>query len=425
MIGDGMGPNQEKAAELYLKHIKKDAKAKLETRKFQHTTLISTNSLSGVTDSAAAGTALSTGEKTKNQRIGLSPGGKRLKTIAEIAKENGMKVGLISDAPINHATPAAFYAHVNSRHDYSLIASFIPKSNFDYFAGDNFLKTKGKNEDLAVEMEKAGYLVAKGAKKIKQLKKDCGKTIAIESIQYKIDEHKPRTFALSDFLGKAIELLDNPKGFFIMVEGGKIDWACHAHDIGTTIKEVLEFNNAVKTAYDFYLKHPDETLIIVTADHETGELKLSDTASLGPVIDSQRCSSRRLTGQIKACKKNNSSFEDTLKIINKFYGLKDLSKEEKEQLKQAYETFFTSKKEDKRSEAFKKMYGSLNPIVIECCRINAKRAGVSWGTFWHSGTKVETAAIGVDSEMFKTADDNTKIPQLLKKIICQEKPKDK
>ncbi|OGV56071.1 MAG: hypothetical protein A2017_15160 [Lentisphaerae bacterium GWF2_44_16] len=416
MIGDGMGVNQRKAAEICRKASADDKEKKLIMESFPSSALTKTDSLSGVTDSAAAGTALACGEKTKNGMLGILPDGKKLESLAEKAKKTGMKTGIITDTPINHATPAAFYAHADARSNYSEITSFMAPSGFDLFIGDNFLLSKGAGVPDASLTEK-GYTVIKNIADFQKLKKGASKIIFLQNIPYAIDEHGKRKITLSECLSKSIELLNSPDGFFIMLEGGKIDWACHANDIAAAVKETFEFDDAVRTAYEFYLKHKDETLIVVTADHETGGLSLTPDAKLSETVLLQKSSRADFIKYLNTCKKNKTSFDEALMKIKDTFGLTDIKSPDIERIRQAYNYFIGSSSKDARPAEIKKMYGEKNPVVHVCSEIIDEKAGVKWSTSKHTGTKVKTTAIGKGAENFSGEMDNTEISARMAKVL--------
>lgn len=205
---------------------------------------------------------------------------RKYEMIAEkLKKQKNYKIGVITSVNINHATPAAFYAHQKSRDSYYAIGKEMIASNFDYFTGGALRDPTGENggqPDLYKLAEKAGYNVVRTQKGAEQLRPKDGKSIVVsealadeDSMPYEIDR-KDGTWSLADYVDKGIDMLDNKKGFFMMVEGGKIDWACHANDAASAIDDTLALDDAVGRAVKFYNKHPDETLIIVTGDHETG-----------------------------------------------------------------------------------------------------------------------------------------------------------
>lgn len=414
MIGDGMGANQIRAAEIYLQ----SSGDRLLMEKFPCSGLTVTDSLSGLTDSAASGTAIACGFKTKNGMLGILPDGKRLQSIAEYASDKGMKVGIITSDHINGATPAAFYAHVNSRRKYSEIAAFISQSGFDFFAGDTILKHKPA-DDPDKGLAENGYKIIRDFKEFKNIdntKKN--KLLFVVNIPLAIDRKGNNSPGLKDILAKAIEFLDNEKGFFIMLESAKIDWGCHNNDLAAAVKEVVEFDDAIKTAYEFYQKNQSETLIVITADHETGGLELPGaTGKLHENVNSQKTSKMNIHEILKKSKKENKSFEKVLKELEEFFGLKDLNDSEMKSIQQAYNVFMGNKIDDARPEEVKKMYGNKNPLIYTCSKIVDEKSGCKWNTTGHSKAKIKTSAVGVGAELFNQEMDNTQIPANIRKIM--------
>jgi alkaline phosphatase len=283
-IGDGMGTAQRIAAEEYLKASGEETSLLMNRfPAFGMTTTYANDRF--ITGSAASATALACGVETNVGYVGVDPDFNSVETVAEKAKKKGMKVGIVSSVSIDHATPACFYAHQPSRNMYHEIDMELANSGFDYFGGGGFKDPAGKKsknpQGNALEVAKQnGYTIVSNKADFMALTKDSGKVIAYNdhlpdgmALPYVMDT-KPTDITLPEFTQKGIELLDNPKGFFMMVEGGKIDWACHANDAATAILNTLEFDRAIKVGYEFYRAHPEETLIVVTGDHETGGLTL-------------------------------------------------------------------------------------------------------------------------------------------------------
>lgn len=286
-IGDGMGPGQVYAAETYLASLEGElgGTGRLTFTRFPYTGMLSTYSANrNITCSSAAGTALATGHKTDNGVLGELPDGTRLRSIAYDLREEGYQIGIMSNGPINHATPASFYANAKSRKDYYDISLQIPGSGFDFFAGDGFLDFNGKaedQEDIDSVLEAGGYTVSYGLEEY-EAEKAAEKLILCQadnrkedSEDYVVEHTAANDFVLADMVRTAISRFaasDEP--FFIMAECGTIDWAGHNNRTMALTEKVMELDAAVAEAYEFYLEHPDETLIIVTADHETGGLAL-------------------------------------------------------------------------------------------------------------------------------------------------------
>ncbi len=415
LIGDGMGLSQREAAARYL--AGKDG-SKLAMESLPNSELTVTDSLSGVTDSAAAGTALACGVKTKNGVLGLDGDGKISESIAELAKRKGIKIGILSSTPLNHATPAAFYAHISSRGGYSEISSFIPASGFELLAGDEFLLSKGEAKPDQL-LKDAGYAHLKDFSSYAAFKG--GKAVFEQKRPFSIDARGGEPFTSAKLLSKAIELLDGPDGFFIMLEGARIDWSCHENDLPAAVMETIDFDGAVRVAYEFLRKNPSDTLLVVTADHETGALSFTGKdVKLSDAVDGQRHSKSHMNGYMESAKKAKAPYEEVRSKMLEEFGLKEISAEEEKSLKDAYAAYMEDKSSDARAEEIKKMYGGKNPVVTACSRMLDAKAGVKWGSTGHSGAKVKTTAAGLGSALFKGESDNTQIPAKIKKAMALE-----
>jgi alkaline phosphatase len=464
-IGDGMGITQINAAESYLSAVKGENGASLLSfSKFPYHGIYTTYAANRfITGSAAAGTALACGQKTSINSIGVdSAKTKALKNIPELAKEHKMKVGIVTSVSLDHATPAAFYAHQASRNMYYPISVDLSASGFNYFGGGGFKHPEGdgkiddKNtmanmgmgdkENLehkqanSMEIAKSrGYRIVNTAEDFAALKKGDKKVIAIspelaggKSIPYAIDCSAQPTVSLADFTQKGIELLDNKKGFFMMIEGGKIDWSCHANDVATTIQEVLQLDMAVQKALDFYKEHPDETLIIVGADHETGGIGLGDIQkkyeSDLALLQHQKISYEGFTNLVKKYKEDNASnynFEDGLAMLKKYFGLGDESKKlaltayDIDRLKEAFVKSMEGKAagEEVYEEHFYEDYGRYDPFTVTAIRLINEKAGIGWTTYSHTADPVPVRAIGPRAELFSGFFDNTDVAKNLMYLI--------
>ncbi|TKG95074.1 alkaline phosphatase [Puteibacter caeruleilacunae] len=459
-IGDGMGISQTSAAEAYLGALEgKGGIKQLELNKLPYQGFYTTYAENRfITGSAAAGTALSSGIKTTINTIGMH-GDKvtPVETIAEKARNKGMKVGIISSVSLDHATPAAFYAHQASRNMYYKISLDLSKSGFNYFAGGGLKHPEGDgkindknsmanmglgNGDVkggqtnAFAVAKArDYNVIKTYSEFKQLQPGADKILAISeelqggaSLPYAIDQVN-EDFTLQALTQKGIDLLDNPKGFFMMIEGGKIDWACHANDAATVINEVIQFDNAVATAMEFYKKHPDETLIVVGGDHETGGLALgfagSHYDSAFELLKHQNISYEAFTAKInkyRSTHATNASFDDVFALVKKHFGLGNGEKEmalsdfEMKQLKDAFKYSMMAPKERKKDDQYYLLFGSYDPVTVTACHIMAQKAGIGWTTYSHTAVPLPVRAIGPGSEAFTGFFDNTDLPKKIMEI---------
>lgn len=430
LIGDGMGLNHVNLAEIY----QSEAKNKIGYQnsiltQFPYVAFASTNSLShGVTDSGAGGTALAVGKKTKNGTIGMdSTGTIPYKSIAYAAKEKGLKVGITTSVSIDHATPASFYSHQPSRSNYYEIASEIVKSNFDFFAGSGFLKPtttfdKKEVQDVHTVIENGGYTIIRGKNAFDANKFKGQKTVWIndqpayvESLKYAIDQ-EPTDMNLADITKGAIAALtkDNKKGFFLMVEGGKIDWSSHSNDAATTIREVQDFSKTIQLAYEFYQKYPKETLIIVTADHETGGLAIGNGSSTlnTKALAHQKVSQGTLSTLIGKLRKDkpNATWDDVKNLLAENTGLWSklkVSEADEKVLYKAYEKSFI----DHEDETSKSLYANDDKIASLSINILNKIASIGWASSNHSAAYVPVYAIGEGAALFNHKMDNTDIPK--------------
>ena len=248
-IGDGMGVNQVQGTELYQGELEgKIGITPLLFTQFPYATTATTfSATNGVTDSAAAGTALASGHKSKNGTIGMEKDQKTdVSSVAVWAKNKGCRVGVATSVSVDHATPAAFYAHNASRNGYYEIGLDLYETGFDFYAGSDFLYPDNdkKSKSLYDMAEENGYVIARGYKDYQKKSKKADKIILFQSekaseidrsaIPYAIDRGK-NDLTLSDITRSGINFLskDLSKGFFMMIEGGKIDWACHSDDAAT------------------------------------------------------------------------------------------------------------------------------------------------------------------------------------------------
>lgn len=411
------------------------------------------DSTSFAPDSASTATSIATGYKTWSGSINVSEDfTQEYETIAEKLKaQKDYKIGVISSVNINHATPAAFYAHQASRNDYYDIGLEMIESEFDYFAGGALLQPTGENEDqkdLYEAAEEAGYKVVKTQAEAEALTPDDGKTIVIDehladsdAMAYDMDLQDGE-WALADYVDKGIEMLDNDTGFFMMVEGGKIDWACHANDAAATISDTIALDNAVAEALEFYNEHPDETLILVTGDHETGGLTIgyagTDYDTFLQNFNNQKISYAKFDSDyVAGYKENKTDFDTVMKDVTELFGLqapvsedsatqqKDsadmhpestndgslvMTQYEYDKLKEAYDTTMsrTGEEEEFGQDEYVK-YGSYEPLTVTITHILNNKSGVNFGSYAHTGLPVEVFAQGVGQENFDGYYDNTDI----------------
>ena len=439
-IGDGMGANQVLGAEMYLSAIKGEPLGRVQTlmTTFPYSGHASSYSASnGITDSAAAGTCLATGSKTTNGTLGLNEKGDEVRTIAEELKAAGWGIGIMTTVAIDHATPAAFYAHVPERNQYYIIGQQLAESQFDFFGGAGFHHPQGKKDNEKINLyrlaEEKGYAVAHGYEEAQALvdrAKGVDRLIMVQkdddqgakhgdNLPYAIDR-KEGDLTLAQIVSTAIPFLEQRhERFFMMVEGGMVDYACHGDDAATAFGEVWDMNEAMQVAYKFYLAHPDETLIVVTADHETGGLALgnSDYTLHLEQLQNQKCSSWILSDLFTQLFKENKkpSWAQVQQIYREqlgFWESVEISKEEEKELIQLYKDACNKKGKDTKT-----MYKTINSLGEAGIALLNKKAHIGWTTRAHSAHAVHIFSIGVGAERFSGWHDNTEIVPLIRKAV--------
>lgn len=400
MIGDGMGIAHVQAAAGYAQFLGKRP-AITDLMRLGQGGLASTFSAnSPITDSAAAGTALATGVKTNNGMLSVMPDGTRAETILERCRQAGKSVGLVTKTRITHATPAAFAAHVRSRGEEEEIAVQLLSPGVDVLLGGGrreFLPTSagGDREDgrnLLQEAERAGYTLALKPQDLAAIRRlPLLGLFAENELGYTIDQPKEEP-TLAQMTAKALELLGAEEdGFFLMVEGGEIDYGAHANDLATMIHEVLAFDEAVRVAMEFVAQHPD-TLLVVTADHETGGLTLPRPVKWAAVRE-QPVSIEKVGQEWEQMGK---TLHQRLRAAEQRLGV-SLTAAEKARLLRA-------------SDNLEEMGGLLARMISE-------RAGVAWSTYDHTAAWVPVVATGPGSESIRALQDNTDVNRVLQSAL--------
>ena len=435
-IGDGMGVNQINVTETYLAALKgKIGYEPILMSNFPVVGLVNTYSATnGVTDSAAGGTALASGHKTKNGAIGML---EDLKTpcnsIAVWAKKAGKAVGVATNVAITHATPASFYGHQPNRNMYYEMGQDLCKSNFDFFAGSDFHRpnTKEGEPTLREQAKAAGYTILTGGYKEYQKKgRKADKLILFQSdeqneklqsdhIPYALDQDK-NDLTLEQITRAGINFLMSKQkdGFFFQIEGGMIDYACHRNDIGNVINEVLDLDKAVRVAYEFYEQHPDETIIVISADHETGGLVMG-------------CGPYELHTDL--LKYQTRSIDETKWLLNQLYkkAPKKFTRAEVDKQLQAILGLgagipVSDKQRERIVRRWKaieqaindggKVSDRINDLCETCKHIISEAALISWASGGHSNGYVPVYAIGPGTEVFQGRINNTEIAPAMARI---------
>ena len=422
-IGDGMSTPQRMLADEF---SRARGEGQLVMNTFPvHATTRSCSANSLVTDSAAAATAIACGAKTDSGKVGVDPKNRRLESVAEVAKKSGKRVGIVTSVTINHATPAGFYAHRSHRRQGYEIGLDLIASGFDYFAGGGFGKYaddrkspdyRGNLYELAA---KSGYTVIRTRDGFEKLRPGCGKVLiscCSDALPYEIDSNGSIP-TLAELTRKGIELLDNPDGFFMMVEGGSIDWCGHGNEAAGNLTEVLGLDRAVRVAMEFAAKHPGETLIIVTGDHETGGMTMGFAGTgYNLYMDRlalQTCTTGEFVRRVRAARKRNPklTFEDVRPLLEKAYGFKFEGKGPMgltaKELKRLRDAAMPGGKGPIRASAL----GKAARIIMSA------KAGVGWTSGSHTALPVLTTSYGNGAERFSGFLDNTDISIRLKELL--------
>ncbi len=466
-LGDGMASSQIQATEAYLTTLNGGkATEAADLLKPENRLNMSKMPVHGMqttydahalmTDSASAGTAFACGIKTLSGVIGMDDTKTiNYKSVAQLAKEKGRKVGIISSVSLDHATPASYYASAPSRGLMNNIASQMASTGYEFFGGGGlvFPEETTKNpandtdNDVWAMLTANGYTVLNDRDSILALKNNPkDKVVCINpflqdssAMPYAID--RPATnLSLEEMTQVAIANLDEGrrgKGFFIMVEGGKIDWACHANDAMAAIGDMLDFDKAIGVALEFYKKNPRDTLIIVTGDHETGGM------SIGHATTAYTAYYDRLLGQknsfqhfganqwaehkaaysTTACvdpslSTNLQADTEMLSLMSEIFGLNwtDLNDYQKERLEDAYDKSMCGSNDNTQAEnTF--LYGGYEPIIVTITHVLNERASIGWTSYSHTGVPVPLFAQGKHADQFAGFYDNTDIAKRLARIM--------
>jgi alkaline phosphatase len=353
-----------------------------------------------VTDSAAAGTALATGNKTYNGYISVDVDQKPLETILEKALKSDRSVGLVTTARITHATPAAFASHNSSRDAENQIAKEMIGKGINVLLGGgrgHFLpkSDNGKREDdknLINSAKNLGYEYVESRKELNKINK--GNILGLFNdghMNYEIDRDKSNEPSIAEMTTKAVKLLNqNKKGFFLMVEGGRIDQASHANDPATAALDIVAFDDAVKVALDF-AKKDKNTLVIVTADHETGGMSLGANG----IYDFRP----------EELKKQKSSLEKLLPTLTE----DNYEKEIKEKL-----GITLSEEENKEIINSFKEKEEITKFLTD---IINKKSNTGWTSRGHTAADVPIKAYGPGAERFSTYMNNTDINKIMVELL--------
>jgi len=472
-LGDGMSATQVQATEAYLTQMNGGSareaadlltpENRLNMSKMPVLGMQTTYDAHALmTDSASSATAFSSGLKTLSGVIGMDDTKTySYKSVAELAHENGMKVGVLSSVSLDHATPAAYYANVANRGYMNSIATQLAESGFEFFGGGGLVSPNGPSRagdtdnDVWQLLADNGYTVLNDKESILALKDEpIEKVVCINPVlpsssamPYAIDKPE-ENLTLAEMTEVAIaNLYDSGRrgkgfrkdryrshrrddGFFIMVEGGKIDWACHANDAVATISDMIDFDNAVGVALDFYNNHRHETLIVVTGDHETGGM------TIGHATTAYKANYEKLFFQVNSFEYFNQNlwsahkkeYDDYCPSADINPQMKDLMMDtfgldydslnpyQQEKLEAAYDKSLCGSNDNLPSEN-NLLYGYYEPITVTITHILNEIASIGWTSYSHTGVPVPIFAQGREADRFAGFYDNTDIAKKLGKAM--------
>jgi alkaline phosphatase len=466
-LGDGMANSQIQATEAYLTEFNGgSATEAVDLLKPENRLNMSKMPVQGMqttydahalmTDSASSATAFACGIKTLSGVIGMDDTKTiNYKSVAQLAHERGKRVGVISSVSLDHATPAAYYASVTNRGYMNSIATQLVESGYEFFGGGGFASPTGParsgdtSNNIWDLLDQSGYTVKNDRDSILGLKTTPEeKVVCINpwlqdsaAMPYAID--RPETnLSLKEMTEVGIACLMgknknkySDKGFFLMVEGGKVDWACHANDAAATIHDMIDFDEAVGVALEFYRKYPGQTLIVVTGDHETGGMTIGHattayTAYYDRLLD-QSCSFQYFGqnqwashkaayggGYDYASANNLSGNSAMIDLMMEAFGLKwaDLNDYQKERLEDAYDKSMCGTNNNSSAEN-QLLYGGYEPIIVTITHILNERSSVGWTSYSHTGVPVPVYAAGANDSRFSGFYDNTDIAKQLAKAM--------
>lgn len=429
-IGDGMGMGPAMAAEMYHRQVTSNDTS-ITMMQFPVAGFCMTYSASSpVTDSAAAGTALASGIKTKNEMLGMDPDTVAIQSIASTLKAKGYGIGDITNVAPDDATPAAYYAHVPHRGMTYEIGMEAVKCGFEFIGGAAWrTPVKDGNQSIYDAFAENNVKVIFGPDSAKYIG-NAERVVMVNhwgsnpsNVGYTIDSIAG-TLTLPFLTQQCLDHLKrvSPDAFFMMVEGGNIDHALHANDGAAAIKEVLNFNQALDIAYQFYTEHPDETLIVVTADHDTGGMTIGNPF-LGydarlQYIDYQKISKMEFQNMLTNMAGNSRhySWDDMKEILKEKFGFwhgVPVTEKQEATLKDRFDDMIA-----KRNLADQHtLYATFNGFVAEVFKVFNDAAGIGFVSTNHTGNPVPVFAVGVGADQFRNLNDNIDIPKKIMQIV--------
>lgn len=430
-IGDGMAINVIAATEYYKAAC--DGRIGTEPLNFHSFPVTSFatayNSESEISDSASSGTALATGHKTKTRHVGTDPDGKPLTNLAEVMSKAGKQIGVITSVNVNDATPAVFYSHQLSRKDYMEITTDLGLSPFAFIAGNSFGTDAGHTKEMMLREASSGRTLIRSLEEYDKVKGSADRITFIPSGKSHFKEAINReegdgSTTLGGCLKATIDFLElkdrSGKGFFIMAEGGSIDHCAHKNDMAATINEVLDLEDAVAVAIEFYNRHPEETAILVTSDHDTGgpAILAKDYRKLA-LLSCQKMDISTISHEFVKHFKSNpeitwEQYKDFMAERTGMWGSIEVNGKDEKALKKIFDDTIGEGKLNYRTDEYK--YGSTPLVIKETFAVYNRYAGIVWTHTSHTAGFVPVFYKGPHPELFGGPLDNTSFFPILKKV---------
>src|SRR5262245_232683 len=431
-LADGGGTTQMEITRQYNRYIHNEGVAITDKIMNQGTLgLLTTHAGDFLsTDSAAAATALASGCKGKNAVLSICTDGSVPKTVMEIAKEKGMRVGLVTNAPIYDASPAAFISHVENRRNYSAILDQYLKmapdlllgGGRDYFLPKGQVGGQRKDEvDLIKAFVSKGYQYVSDKNELERIKQ--GKVLglfSLEDMSFEIDRDKKTEPSVYDMTEAAIRVLNNgnSRGFVVFIESENVDTAGHLNDVASVIHDYREFDRAVGLAYEFYRNHPQETLILVTADHETGGLGFTQ----GLINFTSTAAANRVAATAEDYKRI-QSIPISLRKASEILGPNPTSEAIDNLMKEYFQGFTLAPELKeliiKRQPVSRTIF--YNPTTNALGMMIAHNIQAYWSTSGHTNQPVFIAALGPGTEKFKGYQYNSDFGKNLNALLERNK----
>ena len=395
LIADGTG---EEMLNLYLREHPASV-FKTFKNKYPTSTL---NAADSGNSSAASGTAIACGVPTSFCRIAQDKDGKPLRSLAYKFKELNFKVGIVTDSIITDATISPFFATASRCLDHNKIIADLCRSGFDFYAAGRLsIPNHTSEENMRSMLVSSGYRVVPG-KKLRTMNPNERNFLVSPS---RATERKPGTPSLGDITAAAANLLSHgDKGFFLVVSAGSVDYFNHRNDAASALREMNSFEFAVRAALEFASRHAEETLIVITSDHEVGNLRVISNNATNFHLK-QKYHYLELSNRLSMYLRQRYNDEKLIAAALKMVQLKYVSAGEQRRLQLVCRFFREGKK--------LKHYAGFNPLVIEVMRMRDKRNGVTYSSCYHTGKPVITTVHGAGSQHFSNLKKNSDIPHCI------------